>query len=141
MALEGATINLWAILVAAVVAHFMGALWYSPLLFGNMWMRAVGIKKGDIAKAKKEGMAKSYLGMFAASLVMAYVLANIIGYGEARDWVSGMGIGFWMWLGFMATAGLGPVLFTKKTWTAYCIDEGYHLAMMLAAGAILAVGI
>ena len=34
--------NLPGILVAALAGMFLGALWYSPLLFGKAWMRAIG---------------------------------------------------------------------------------------------------
>ena len=33
-------VNYIAILVAAVVSFFIGALWYSPLLFAKRWIKA-----------------------------------------------------------------------------------------------------
>jgi len=32
----------WAILAAALAGIVIGAAWYSPLLFGNAWMSALG---------------------------------------------------------------------------------------------------
>ena len=33
------TINWLAILVAAISAFVVGGIWYSPLMFGNAWMK------------------------------------------------------------------------------------------------------
>ena len=33
------TINYIAVLVSAVIGMAIGALWYSPLLFGKIWMK------------------------------------------------------------------------------------------------------
>ncbi|MBC2843889.1 DUF1761 domain-containing protein [Winogradskyella flava] len=47
-------INLLAIVVAAVAALVIGAIWYSPKVFGNAWMKASGMteekmKSGNMA--------------------------------------------------------------------------------------------
>jgi hypothetical protein len=52
-------INYLAVLVAALVSMVIGGLWYSPLLFGNIWMKLSGITQKDVEKAKKQGMMKS----------------------------------------------------------------------------------
>ena len=55
MALPSVTVNYVAVVGAAVVSFIIGMLWYSPLLFGNAWMKAGGFSKKDINKAKKKG--------------------------------------------------------------------------------------
>ena len=35
-------INYLAVGVAALATFFLGALWYSPLLFGKLWLKAHG---------------------------------------------------------------------------------------------------
>ena len=37
-------INLWAVLVSTVAFWALGALWYSPVLFGKRWQKEVGLK-------------------------------------------------------------------------------------------------
>jgi hypothetical protein len=46
--LDFANINYLAVLVAALAAYFFGALWYSSVLFGNTWLRALGKSKEEL---------------------------------------------------------------------------------------------
>ncbi|MBA2685130.1 MAG: DUF1761 family protein [Gemmatimonadaceae bacterium] len=49
------TLNVWAVLVAAVVAFVLGALWYSPPVFGKLWQKANGFGPGEPPKAGPRG--------------------------------------------------------------------------------------
>ena len=42
-----------ALLVSALLQWFLGAIWYSPVLFAKPWMAIVGIQPGN---AKKSSM-------------------------------------------------------------------------------------
>lgn len=41
-------INYYAVLVAALLSFAVGGLWYSPLLFGKMWLEEMQLKAEDI---------------------------------------------------------------------------------------------
>ena len=43
-----ATINYWAVLVAAVASFVIGGLWYSPLLFYRPWLRAAALTEEQL---------------------------------------------------------------------------------------------
>lgn len=58
-------LNIWAILAAAVSAFLTGGLWYSPVLFGNAWKRANGLKEGQDSGPSG---AKVFVIAFALSL-------------------------------------------------------------------------
>jgi TRAP-type C4-dicarboxylate transport system permease small subunit len=74
-------VNYLAILVCGLVSMVLGSLWYGPL-FGKPWMAMIGIKKPDVmTPAIKKMMAKSYSIMFIGSLLMAFILGNILAYG------------------------------------------------------------
>jgi hypothetical protein len=45
-------INLWMVLVAAIASTVLGMLWYSPFLFGGLWLKLSGIKLKKVKKAK-----------------------------------------------------------------------------------------
>lgn len=132
-------INYLAVLVAAVANMILGAWWFSPAGFGKAWMKEMGFTQDDIEKAKKKGMGKSYALMFVGALVMAYVLAYIIGVFAPLPMplVDGALAGFWTWLGFIATVGLGMVLWNGKSWKLYSITMGYWFVALLIMGAIL----
>ena len=46
-------------------------------------------------------------------------------------------ISFLMWLGFIATTGMNPVLYEKKSFKLYIINSGYALAGFFAMAAII----
>lgn len=131
--------NYVAVLVAAVVNMIIGALWYSPVLFGNLWMRWSGIDKKSIDKSRQKGMAKSYIAVFISTLVMAFVLAHFIKYTESTTVSDGMQAGFWLWLGFIATVSLGSVLWENKPIKVWVLNNAHNLFGMLVMGSILAV--
>ena len=138
MAMEMQSVNFLAIVVSAIVSMALGMLWYGPL-FGKAWMKMAGLSKEDMEKAKKAGMAKAYVITLFGALIMAYVLAHFVQAGNLATITGGAMIGFWAWLGFVATTSLSPILWEKKPWSLYVLNNGYTLAVLLANGAILAV--
>ena len=70
------TINLLAVLGAAIAAMIIGMIWYSPSVFGKKLMLYVGQTAESMAvSGAKKSMAKNYAINFLGSLVTAYVLA------------------------------------------------------------------
>lgn len=132
------SVNYLAVIVAAAVNMVLGFLWYGPL-FGKAWTKMMGFTKEDMEKAKKEGMTKSYAIAIVGALVMAYVFAHFISVGAAMTITSGATIGFWLWLGFIATTTLSGMLWGKKPFNLYLLENGYYLVLLLINGAILAV--
>ena len=131
-------INYWAVLVSAAAGFVIGMLWYS-VLFGKAWMKLSGMDKKTIEKEKKKGMAKSFIGGFAALLVMAFVLAHFVDMAEATSVLDGAQAGFWAWLGFVATIMLNKVLWEGKPFKLYLLDAAHYLVVLLTMGSILAV--
>ena len=133
------SVNYLAVLVAAVASMALGFAWYSQALFGKAWMKAMKISKKDMAKTKKKGCAGQMTIAFIAALVMAYVLSYFIGYAGASTIAAGAQVGFWVWLGFIATVQIGIVLWDKKPMKLFIINTGHYLVNLVVMGAILAV--
>src|SRR5437764_521190 len=66
-----ASINKLAVLVAAIVHFFLGMFWYSPQLFGNQWLAAIG-KTSE--QSRQRPMLMPIIASFIYYLLMAYVL-------------------------------------------------------------------
>lgn len=130
-------VNYLAVLVAGISAMVLGSIWYSPMLFGAVWMKESGVSKQQIDAAKKKGMALSYILNFIAALVTAYVLAHFLYYTNAATVTAGLQTAFWIWLGFIVTVLLGSVLWESKSCKYFLINVVYHLASLLAMSAIL----
>ena len=127
-------VNYLAVLLAAVSAMVVGSLWYGPL-FGNMWMKLIGISKSDI---NKKDMPKLYGIMFLGALVESYILSHFIHYAGAYTLVNGAKTGLWAWLGFVATTMIGNYMFAKRPMNLFYIDAGYALVNLMIMGAIIA---
>ena len=130
--------NYWAVLVAAIVGYILGAVWYSPVLFGRQWMKLMGINQKD-SKTMHKTAWKGYVGMFITLLVMAYILAHFVAYTEATTFLLGAVTGFWIWLGFLATTMMGSIFWENKSFRLYLINVGHYLVVLLLMGGILAV--
>jgi archaellum biogenesis protein FlaJ (TadC family) len=132
-------VNYLAVFVTAIVGYVIGMLWYSPALFGKQWMKLSGVSKKDADKKKKEGMAGTMVAAFVAVLLMSYVLAYILGLlGAATFWI-GVSVGFWIWLGFLATTQINIVFWQNKPFTLYLLNTAHYLVALAVMGGILAV--
>ena len=127
-------VNLLAVFVAAITSMVVGGFWYSPLLFGNVWMKLSGVNEKQVEEAKKKGMAKNYVGTFIGCLVMALVLANFVAGSTVFE---GLQTGFWLWLGFIATVMLSTILWEGKTVKLYLLKVLHELVTVLIMTAIL----
>lgn len=129
------TINIWAILVAALVNLAIGAIWYSPFLFGKNWQKLARVddKQMQHEKGKKYGL------MAVGSLVGAYVVAHFIQYAGAVTALDGAKTGFWLWLGLVATFTGASYIFEGRRKKLLLINIGYPLLSLLIIGAILAI--
>ena len=133
--------NFLALAACGVAAMVIGMVWYSPMLFGSAWMKATGLSKKDI-DSSKSGMQKIYGMSFILYLVMAYVLNLVIrNLGGINTAIEGAQVGFWMWLGFIATTLLINSLYQFKKKNLFLIDSFYQLANLSVMGAMLAVWI
>lgn len=130
-------VNFVVVFIAAIAPMVLGFIWYGPL-FGAKWMKIMGITKKDI-EAKKADLPRMYFLMFLSAIVMSYVLARLIVIGGASNAISGAVVGFWTWIGFIATVKLGDVLFNGSPLNLYYIDVTYRLISLVIMGAILGI--
>ena len=133
-------INLWAVLAAAVLAMAIGAMWYSPSLFGKLWMELMGLNESKLHEMKQKGMAKTYLISFVSQLVTAYALSLLLNtFSFFPTWADGLIFGFTLWLGLIATTSLSMVLWEGKSFKLYFLKTVHLLVAFLAMGTLLAV--
>lgn len=125
------------VLIAAVIHFVIGMLWYSPLIFGKAWAKAVGFKKTDMEVEKNKRKWKPYLASFLTSIVMVYILGVFIQMAQVTTVLGGMYIAFLVWLGFVATATMGGMLWEKKPLELYFINAAYHLIALNIAAAFI----
>jgi hypothetical protein len=131
--MDAIPINLWAVLAAAAANFVIGGLWYSPALFGRIWMRANGFTEEDL----KKGSPAVIFGLsFLFCLLMAGNLAGFLsgpgitlGFAVAAGTAAGLG-----W----AALGLGVIaLFERRPWSYLVVNGGYLTVSFAVMGAIL----
>lgn len=119
------------ILFASVVSFFVGWLWYSPVLFGKIWMKEMGITKEMAEKGKKKMMKTMGWG-FLLDIVKSFCLILLsVGIGANQFFVA-----FIVWLGFILPMLLQSVIYEKISLNRFMISAGYQLASLLAIGFI-----
>jgi hypothetical protein len=129
--------NYWAVVVAAVAAFVVGAVWYSPLLFGKAYMTLRGLNPGAMADMRPP--AGELLGEFGRNVVIAYVLARFVVRLGVVDWMGAVQLGLWVGIGFQAMLLIGAVLHEKMPWKLYAIHAGDALVKTLLMAVILGV--
>ncbi|WP_028670614.1 DUF1761 domain-containing protein [Saccharospirillum impatiens] len=131
--MDSSTLNIWAILLASLVGFAVGALWYSPLLFANVWMRETGL---DEAKIRSANMPKIFSLSFVFLFIMAFCLAMFLntpethaGTGALYGFLTGFG---WLLFAFAVTG-----LFEQRSWRYILIHGGYWTVVFTLMGLIL----
>lgn len=129
-------VNWLAIIVAAVAAFAIGALWYSPVLFARQWMAAHGHTPEKLA-AMQSSMGKTYAFSFITYVIMAMVIALLMGLTGGSTAIQGVVLAVLAWLGFGFTIGLNTNLYSAKPAAAFMIDAGYQFVHVIVMGAII----
>ena len=126
-------VNWLAVLVSAVVNMGVGALWYGPL-FGQAWMGELGYTMDDI-----EGGGVGYLIAAVNSVLMAFVLANVVAWAGVTGLGGGLLLGLMMWLGFTGFTFAANHSFEDRSLQLWAINSMVYLVGLLVMGGILAV--
>ena len=127
------------ILIGAVIQMVLGALWYSPLLFGKTWMKWMGYTDKSMEKAKAGGMAKYYLAAFVGAVLTSFVLVRIIILIGAVSLSGGMVTALLLWLGFAVPLLLSSVLWEKKPFKVYLLNIAHYLVSFVVVGGMAGV--
>jgi hypothetical protein len=128
-------VNYLAVFVAALANYIIATVWYA-VIFGNLWKKLTGI-------TEMKPVPMNMVIVFIGSLVMSYVLVHSIVFGNSYVGTSGvsgglMG-GFFDWLGFIAPVTLMSVMYEKRPWKLWILDNAFWLVSLLVMGAILSV--
>lgn len=129
-------LNFLAILVSALVSFALGSLWYSPLMFGKTWQKAVDLSD---EKIKNSNMFKTFGFSFILMIIMAFGLAllfNAHGNNE-NNWLSGLIHGVFVGIFFVATSYGVNMLYQQKPLNLWAIDSGYQIILLGIMGTII----
>ena len=131
------SINVWAVVLSAVVSMVIGMVYYARPVFGKQWIKLAQI---DEKRMKKE-VTRIMPLIFIAALVTADVVAYFMFlYHQffASSWeISGLVSAVILWLGISVTTTFVHNVFEQRPTQLTYLTMGNRLLTLLATGAIL----
>ncbi|MFD2443916.1 DUF1761 domain-containing protein [Bacillus sp. CGMCC 1.16607] len=129
-----AEINYLAVLLATIATMIIGFLWYSPVLFGDVWMKEIGLKPENMSG----GGQMTYVLTALTALGGAFLLAILLTLMDERTILSGVTMALLIALSISLKIGMN-YLFESRSKRLYFITIGYHLVSYIVAGIILGI--
>jgi hypothetical protein len=126
-------INWLAVVVAALSTFVVGGLWYSPILFGKIWLKANGFTEAQTQSFNK---ARAFGCAFVLALIMSANLAMFLA-DPTTTVLWGTTAGALAGLGWAATGLAVVALFENRSWTYILVNGGYLAVSFVLMGAIL----
>ena len=135
-----AGMNTLAILIAAVAGWLTGAAYYTAL--AKPWVASHGktMEAFKSEQAAHKGTVHAWLPFalaFLAELVMAYVLAGMVGHMGSVTVRSAVISGLFVWVGFVVTTMLVNNAFSGRKYMLTLIDAGHWLAVIVVMGIVI----
>lgn len=129
-------INLLAVFVVTLFTFVLGGIWYSRILFANLFIKSIGKTEDEL---KEGGTGLFFIYEFVAAFIMNYVLASLILLLNTNEFWRGFQFGIILWIGFVAMTHLSTVTFEKRNFTLFLIQIFYRLVAISISGGILAI--
>jgi len=129
-------INVWAVLAGTLALWVLGALWYSPVLFGKIWQKEVEFKEEKVTKGN---MTMVFGLSFLLMIFMVWALNFVINSHKPEDVSMLKGLHYGAFTGFffsMMTMGIN-YLYQRRSVTLWLIDGFYMVIGLGIAGMIL----
>lgn len=125
-----AGMNYLAILVAAIVAFVIGAIYYGSL--SKPWMKAARLDP----EGPKPAMAPLMITTFILELILAFVTAGVIGHlgFDQVTPMNGVISGLFIWAGFIFTTMSINQRYQGFGWDLTLIDGVHWLLVMIGIG-------
>ena len=137
--MDFSAINWLAVVVCVIISMISGSLWYNPKTFFPIWWKGIGKSEQDTPGSSN--MALTWGLTVVSSIVqvvgMAFMVNAMGGLMGGVTWLTGLGTGFMIWLGFVASTSLTNKLFAGHGLKVWAIEAGNHLVNFLIFGAIL----
>ena len=122
-----------SVAIATAAYFFLGALWYSPLLFGRMWAKVVHVTDAD-----KKKMVPGMIGSAIIGAILSMGLSCLISRFHITGLEEGAKFGAGLWFFLVMPTHLSEVIWAKKPKMLFIINMAYKLVFFAGAGALFA---
>lgn len=127
-------VSLVEIVVATFSGMVLGALWYSPILFGAAWMNAIG-KTAETLGSQTLPM----IGSVMACSLTAVGIAILFSVIQVSSLLGALGIGLLLAVGIVFPALLSDNLFCGWGGKLLMIQAGYRMINVLLMSLVVFV--
>lgn len=127
-------INFLAVLVAAIAAFGLGALWYTPILFGKSWQKLLGFSDEYLQGGN---MALTFGSSFVMMLLMSFGIAFLFKGHLGPDWLEGAHLGLLLGVFLVGPSIAINLLYQRKSFKLWAIDAGYQIIFLIMMGSII----
>ena len=124
-------INIWAVLVASLAKFGIGFLWYSPYLFGALWMKDVGLSQDKLSSPNRSMIIAAVMGF-----IIALTIAVVINLGNF-DLLQSLALGGLLATGLMAAQMAPQLAFEERSFRLYSIYAGQYIVEIVVIAAII----
>lgn len=121
-------IHEFAVLGTACFMMALATVWYSPILFGGLWMRETGITDKMIEE-KEPQMLRDMLIAYVSYVGMLGLLALVVVYAPMLG-VTVLQAAIVIAI-FTALSSIGPALFEGRSLTYYLIRVGFYTVFII----------
>lgn len=141
MFLQNLPIEYLSVLTAALAYFILGAIWYTPLFFGNQWKYEAEKQTPSVVLVDQpytvSELIGSYIGEFITSIILAFFLSLFIEISQAKLIIEGIIIALFIWIGFIATTHFSAVLWGRKTIKSFFIHSSFILLGLVTMASII----
>jgi Protein of unknown function (DUF1761) len=128
-------VNYVAVVIAALAGFGFGAIWYMAL--SKPWLNAMGKTAAELAPKPGSAKAMPFIISIVSLLIMAWMLAGLLGHLGDVTVKGGVITGFLVWLGFVITTmGVNHAFGGAKPMLTL-IDGAHWLGVLLIQGAVI----
>lgn len=132
------------IIVAALVAFAYGALWYSPILFINVWMKGEGMTKETLPKRTPLYLLQTNLYSLISLGAMASVLAIIFDLLAVPTLKAAIALALLLGFGLVVTTRFMDMIYTvhgkhyeARSQIRFLLSSSYYLGTIVVLTVVL----
>lgn len=123
-------VNYSAVVITGLSAFALSLLWYSPLLFGEVWLR---YRNNTPQTTPQWTMLMAPLREIIASYVIALLITRV----AISDWRNAIRLMLLLWLAFHAVGMAGAILWDHMPWQLGAVHAGDWLLKMIYMATVL----
>ena len=120
-----------AFLMFSILRYFINYLWYSPMLFGDIWMQENNIKPRQIEILKNQGkMIEVYIWQFLLQSVSLFIHYQFLIYLQ-KELLDSIIFTCLLYIGFVIPTLYYSSILDNNSFKLFSINAGYHLVSMI----------